>query len=107
MRRDCHVLLICDDELAAHELKRALGAELVVSQTLEGLTQVTFDLRFEPVVLGAAWEIDLRDKRYDLCVVSVRGDSPARFLSAEALNRDRVGSTLFLIDGALEARGQW
>ncbi|HYE05571.1 MAG TPA: diguanylate cyclase [Planctomycetota bacterium] len=107
MRRDAHILLICDDEVASHEVTHALGTELTVSQTLEGVASLSFVLRYEPVILGAAWEISLRDRHYDLCIVAARGDAPARFPGGDVTARSQVAATLFLVDGTLQARGAW
>lgn len=94
----CTILLICDDDLGAHELRTALGDSLTVAPALSRLPPRRIDLAWQQAILSGAWSLDLGTAAYDLCILAVSGDGAAAFLAANPVLCDASRALLVVLD---------
>jgi GGDEF domain-containing protein len=95
---ECSVLLACDDELAALELRQALNDEIILARSTTSPVIPTMHLRFEQVILAESWEISLSERAYDLCIFALAGDSPAQVVASNPFLHAKFPRILFIVD---------
>lgn len=95
---ECMILLICDDELGAHELRTAIGDILTVKPALSQLTPQRMAIAWRQAILSGAWSLDLDAVRYDLCIVAVEGDGAETFLAANPVLCDASHALLVVLE---------
>lgn len=98
MTIDCRVLLICDDDLLGHELRRALGTTLALNMVPSSGSSVELRLTFDEMSLHGTWEMPTRDVRFDLAIVALGGDGSTGLLYANHLPRESIAGALYLVD---------
>jgi hypothetical protein len=101
----CRVLLICDDDLGGLELRRLLGSELRIDPALGQGEPRVLALEIEEVVLSGTWEIGVRDRQYQLCIVAAGGASPIADLARNPALRASLGAVLFLVESGVGGEG--
>lgn len=95
---ECTILLICDDDLGAHELRNAIGKALTITPALSQLTPRRITITWRQAILSGAWSLDLDAVRYDLCIVAVEGDGAESFLAANPVLCDASHALLVVLD---------
>lgn len=103
---DCRVLLICDDDLLAHEVRQALGTTLTLGMVPSTGPAMELRLTFDEMALHGTWEMPTRDVRFDLAVVALGGDGSSGLLHANHLPRESILSALHLVEpGSIPGEG--
>ena len=95
---ECTILLICDDELGAHELRTAIGEVMTITPALSQLTPRRISISWRQAILSGAWSLNLDAARYDLCIVAVEGDGAESFLAANPVLCDASHAVLVVLD---------
>ena len=95
---ECTILLICDDELGALELRRAIGEVMTITPALSHVTPRRISISWRQAILSGAWSLDLDAARYDLCIVAVEGDGAETFLAANPVLCDASHALLVVLD---------
>ena len=103
MNETCRVLLICDDDLGGLELRRLLGNELRIEPVLGQGQPLVIPLEIEEVVASGTWEIGVRDRHYQLCIIAVSGASPMAELAKNPGLRASLATMLYLVEGGAPA----
>jgi GGDEF domain-containing protein len=104
---DCRVLLICDDDLLAHELRKALGTTLALNLVPSTGPAAELRLAFDEMAPHGTWEMPTRDVRFDLAVVALGGDGSSGLLQANQLPRESFAAALYLVDPATPGGEGW
>ncbi len=72
MTDPCHILLLCDDDLAGLELRRLLGEQIDIAPLFGHGTPLQLPLVVEEVVLSGTWEMGVQGHpSHQLCIVTV------------------------------------
>ena len=95
---ECTILLICDDELGAHELRRAIGDVMTITPALSQLAPRRIPISWRQAILNGAWSLELDAPRYDLCIVAVAGEGAGSFLAANPVLCDSSHALLVVLD---------
>ena len=95
---DCTILLICDDDLGAHELRAALGDSLTVAPALSRLPPRRITIAWQQAILSGAWSLDLGATAYDLCILAVAGDGAGTFLATNPVLCEASRALLVVLD---------
>ena len=95
---ECTILLICDDELGAHELRMAIGEVMTITPTLSQLAPRRIPITWRQAILNGGWSLDLDAARYDLCIVAVAGEGAGAFLAANPVLCDSSHALLVVLD---------
>ncbi len=95
---ECTILLICDDELGAHELRMAIGDVMTITPTLSQLAPRRIPISWRQAILNGAWSLDLDAARYDLCIVAVAGEGAGAFLTANPVLCDSSHALLVVLE---------
>ena len=95
---NCTILLICDDDLGAHELRSALGDWMTVSPALSRLPPRRISITWQQAILSGAWSLDLGATAYDLCILAVAGEGAGAFLASNPVLCESSRALLVVLD---------
>lgn len=107
MSLSCRILLICDDDLFCHEVRKAIGSSIAFVEIPAVAPPLDVTLTYHDMVLHGTWEMPVRGPHFDLAIVSMLGGTVASRLRANPLLPETVPAALYLIDPQLPQDEVW
>ncbi len=106
MRAECRILLVCDSEAVARDLRDELGGELHIAESLSGNEPEVFQLKLDEMIVAADDQLELPE-RYDLAIVAMSSGGAAQLLSSSHALHVRCTTMLVIADQAESGPAPW